>query len=720
MAGFGTQFGNLDFGLEIELDVYESVTVIHTSKTIIRINFQSNMRINDALKEPTTYTLQAITSGAVSSLVSSVILPTGIPAPNYADLVISGLTGGSEYRLTFTSAALQRESGEFIYNPNNIANFNALTFKPYIVEAYAASANSVDITFNEAFTINANLINPANYVFTNGLVAKAISVISETQVRVFVSPDMAMDQLYVVTVGETVTISDLFKNPLDLTKNTAQFLGFRAAITEAFNYDIYKFIIKAIRDEDKLRGDLFLYRLLLGPQADFERTYRDIKAIRDFYDYQKCPAGYLKYLKNLVGFTDEGKVEPLINSLNENELRRLIKIAIPVWKLKGTESAYDYVLDFFGVKNLRIDGYHYYKWLLGKNLTEEDVIGEDLDGKLGEDLEGTDSWLISSGTDEDPDEYTTDIVIMDKSTAPINKQLIKNYFALLRPVSERINLIYVEFLDQFNNTDYYSVEAGTATLSSGTLVHSAENTLTLAVEANSANWTDVHILWKLKINTQVPNDPDNKVRLVFYYLDEDNYMFIELDMGAGTGVGTVKLGKRVDASDTIFGTAINVPMDFDTYYCWRISVISFEDPNNSFEVTQQHKVFQDRNEIILYNEDTDSSSLTKGNFGVKSYKAYATIDEVELYQYPLTVDWVYPELKISPRTSTVQVSQSINFVGYGGVKPYMFSFVTNNSNGSINTETGAYIAGTIGEVIDTIKITDQHGEEVIAYITVTP
>jgi len=187
----------------------------------------------------------------------------------------------------------------------------------------------------------------------------------------------------------------------------------------------------------------------------------------------------------------------------------------------------------------------------------------------------------------------------------------------------------------------------------------------------------------------------------------------------------VEFGSRKLGVEVVLGSSIGEQMYHDTYYCWRVTVDTFDDPSNSLLPTQRYRIYQDRNEIITVDEVVTVSTLTKGTFGTKSFKALLTHKEVELYQWPLNFDFVYPELFIYPKIQTVVESghghpapgSTINFTGRGGLRPYHFSFEANNSGGTIDAETGAYVSGSAG-VTDHIKVTDEHGEVAIALIDV--
>lgn len=77
-----------------------------------------------------------------------------------------------------------------------------------------------------------------------------------------------------------------------------------------------------------------------------------------------------------------------------------------------------------------------------------------------------------------------------------------------------------------------------------------------------------------------------------------------------------------------------------------------------------------------------------------------------------------PELSVSPQVSTVNPAGTRQFTAAGGFTPRTFSIAVNNSGGSINSVTGLYIAGTISNVTDTIRVTDLFGTTAEATVSV--
>src|SRR5260370_18855765 len=84
---------------------------------------------------------------------------------------------------------------------------------------------------------------------------------------------------------------------------------------------------------------------------------------------------------------------------------------------------------------------------------------------------------------------------------------------------------------------------------------------------------------------------------------------------------------------------------------------------------------------------------------------------------PATVT-VRATFAISPTSASVSTGGSQAFSASGGTSPYTYSIVTNNSGGTINASTGAYVAGTRGGRTDGVQAKDRGGNVSSATVTV--
>jgi hypothetical protein len=75
-------------------------------------------------------------------------------------------------------------------------------------------------------------------------------------------------------------------------------------------------------------------------------------------------------------------------------------------------------------------------------------------------------------------------------------------------------------------------------------------------------------------------------------------------------------------------------------------------------------------------------------------------------------------LAITPASAAVAPRGSTRFRAGGGSGGYVFSFASNGSGGTINSSTGVYTAGALGDTTDRIQVVDSNGAIATARVTV--
>lgn len=147
-----------------------------------------------------------------------------------------------------------------------------------------------------------------------------------------------------------------------------------------FPHDMFKFLHRPLRVQDKKEGDQFLERFMVGPQAIFEDTQAKIKTIPQILDPAKVRVDLLQFLKDHVGFTKE--LNNITADLEENDLRKLISLAVALWKQVGIEPGYSNIVRLFTGKSARIFNWFDFRFIVGEKAFGEEQLGED-------------PWLIS-------------------------------------------------------------------------------------------------------------------------------------------------------------------------------------------------------------------------------------------------------------------------------------------------------------------------------------
>lgn len=89
-------------------------------------------------------------------------------------------------------------------------------------------------------------------------------------------------------------------------------------------------------------------------------------------------------------------------------------------------------------------------------------------------------------------------------------------------------------------------------------------------------------------------------------------------------------------------------------------------------------------------------------------------------QFTVTaVNIIILPMLLTPAGLVLPPTGTATMLGLGGHKPFKYSFQTNNSGGTIGATSGAYIAGSTPNVIDTVLVTDAFGNTATTTISVT-
>lgn len=193
-----------------------------------------------------------------------------------------------------------------------------------------------------------------------------------------------------------------------------------AKINPAFQHDIYKFLHLPIRVADRNDGNLFVERFLMGAQADFEAMQARINTLSTLTNPAKVRADLLQYLKDHVGFTKE--LNNITNNLSENDLRKLISLAVALWKQKGTERGYANIVRLFTGATARIFNWFDFRMIVGEKAFGEEQLGED-------------SWFISvPGVEGSEDPVNTVVSLLTMEQNSLDRSLTRNHGVQHGPV----------------------------------------------------------------------------------------------------------------------------------------------------------------------------------------------------------------------------------------------------------------------------------------------
>jgi len=238
-------------------------------------------------------------------------------------------------------------------------------------------------------------------------------------------------------------------------------------------------------------------------------------------------------------------------------------------------------------------------------------------------------WFIAFKNDE----FLTEVRVVDEGSGQgeLNRVLLRKLLELQRPHGERINVVYVDFLDlfttendfgQWNDLGYdaytYSVADGVLTLAT---------TATLAgITTNRSTASDwVNYEWKTKAALK----SNGTFRCAFY----DGWFWLAVSY-SGFGTGTFRLYQN-PASPTLIDGPYSFPsLNLDTHWTYTVEVYNL--PSGDVNI----KVLVDGNKI--FDVDVASTQL-KGNIQyLVETDTTVEIAETELWQYPLDIERIGP------------------------------------------------------------------------------
>jgi hypothetical protein len=134
------------------------------------------------------------------------------------------------------------------------------------------------------------------------------------------------------------------------------------------SYNVYDFIIKSLRDQDK---DGVLERFLLGFQAIYDGILLKMELLRRLYTPFNFTTGeQLDFPLKTLGLTDE-----ILQYLTDDQKRRLLWYLIQLWKVKGLkEGLSPYFANFAGVITSYDERFDLYWLLEDKPCAEENYV----------------------------------------------------------------------------------------------------------------------------------------------------------------------------------------------------------------------------------------------------------------------------------------------------------------------------------------------------------
>lgn len=214
-----------------------------------------------------------------------------------------------------------------------------------------------------------------------------------------------------------------------------------STIDPAFPFDLFQFVPKSVRDQDTTG---ILQRYLLGSQSAFERVHGLVLDLDTLHDVDAIADDWLDLLRWTVGWTSE--LDAIVDGLDAADLRKLIRLSVALWKLKGTELGLKDAIRVLTGRDVVIRNWFAYRWIVG-------VTGF---WRLGME---TDPFIV--GNDEgDRDEYLS--IVFVHNEVGVERDLLRKLAGLNRPLQEVTRIVYADLVDDFRiGRQKWITDAGT-------------------------------------------------------------------------------------------------------------------------------------------------------------------------------------------------------------------------------------------------------------------
>jgi len=269
-----------------------------------------------------------------------------------------------------------------------------------------------------------------------------------------------------------------------------------------YPFNIYDFIIEPIRLQDQKTK--FLERYLKGPQNVANTTWDKIQSVKQLFDWELTPDEALRYLLWHVGFTRD--LDYIVQELDYDDLRRLLGLAIPMWKSKGVPSGLEGTVRSLVGRDPQIFDWFHLRYEEGKTYFGEEWLGDD-------------PFFVEEVGAAARDEHYS-IAFVEDTYESINQTLLADIFRLCRPLGERFDIFLCNIFDQFTvGFDRWSVCEGSDNLSleNGVLVYGFGLGGHVKFNINEAvNWKSYITKWRVKIEHQSTSNQTFGISVYMY------------------------------------------------------------------------------------------------------------------------------------------------------------------------------------------------------------
>lgn len=415
-------------------------------------------------------------------------------------------------------------------------------------------------------------------------------------------------------------------HPLDESAPSENFIGVPVA-TDVVAPRIYPMLLEGIRVLDQDQGGAFVERYLRRAETLWARYQQKVWRLPYLVDYRRTPAAMLEYLRAHVGFGPKsGLPDEIASRLDEAGLRKLIKLAVPYWTRRGRRDALaDSIRTLASGIRPAIDD-----WFSMRMLIDEAAIGV-------EGLPGSDPWLLYAsvfGVTGSSADGEVQVVLRVPDLGGLDRQLVEDLAQLARPVGERYEIAYVDFIDTFvdGRLGLWATREGSGAVSLPADSESAPTRLpgllfgTLTREAidvpAAASWRRYVLTAVLgaKVSPWV-------MRFRVYAQDPLNYYAVDVQRDSSTGPNTVAIAKVVGGVETTL--AITNAVDCTTPAARGVR-IELDDAGSGNQI----RVYVDN---LLALEHVGDDTFSQGGVEFECIHGPVSVHRVELFQTPLAL-----------------------------------------------------------------------------------
>lgn len=284
---------------------------------------------------------------------------------------------------------------------------------PEFASVQAIDQKVVRVTYDEPVRAEgdgagSDALTPGNYTFEalNDTVTPAVPIaaasverVSETEFDILLDWEMTPGVEYAISIEN---VEDLFGNAIGGGAISSSFVGYAPPTPWNRVWDYYRMLPRLNRDEDTSQDLLRFVRCL---QEVGDLLLYDIDRWVDIFDLDRCPEIFLDAILADLG-------NPFAFDLTIAEKRKLARILVPIYKLKGTNIGVESVLRFF--------------------LDVTATVQEHYDGfgwRLGDSELGIDTWL---GLDDRRSIYSFDVVV-DRVLTDSERDLLRDIVDYMKP-----------------------------------------------------------------------------------------------------------------------------------------------------------------------------------------------------------------------------------------------------------------------------------------------